>query len=107
VSTTSPEHSRKRKSSGRSATSESVVRYQFLGLQTLSLGRQAPISGADAFAAGLLPLVQALQSSGATTLEALARDLNGRGVRPPRADEEAKQREYLVRHAGPLSGIVQ
>jgi len=42
------------------------------------------ISGADAFAAGLLPLVQALQSSGATTLEALARGLNGRGVRPPR-----------------------
>src|SRR4051812_2283240 len=41
-----------------------------------SIGRQALISGADAFAASLLPLVQALQNSGATTLEALTRALN-------------------------------
>jgi len=33
------------------------------------IGRQALISGADAFAASLLPLVQALQNSGATTLK--------------------------------------
>jgi hypothetical protein len=49
-----------------------------------SVGRQALISAADAFAAGLLPIVQALQSSGATTLEALTRGLNERGVCPAR-----------------------
>jgi len=49
-----------------------------------SIGRQALVSGADVFAAGLLPLVQALQSSGATTLDALTRGLNERGVRPAR-----------------------
>jgi hypothetical protein len=40
-----------------------------------SIGRQALVAGADAFAAGLLPSVQALQSSGATTLDALTRGL--------------------------------
>jgi DNA invertase Pin-like site-specific DNA recombinase len=49
-----------------------------------SMGRQALMSGADAFAAGLLPLVQALQTGGATTLEALTRGLNERGVRSAR-----------------------
>jgi len=49
-----------------------------------SIGRQALVSGADVFAAGLLPLVQALQSSGATTLDALMRGLNERGVRSAR-----------------------
>ena len=49
-----------------------------------SIGRQALVAGADAFAAGLLPLVQALQSSGAITLEALTRGLNERGVRSAR-----------------------
>src|SRR6266850_615336 len=34
-----------------------------------SIGRQALRAGADAFAAGLLPIVQVLQSSGATTLD--------------------------------------
>jgi DNA invertase Pin-like site-specific DNA recombinase len=46
-----------------------------------SVGRQALIDGADAFATGLLPIIQALQNSGATTLEALTRGLNERGVR--------------------------
>jgi DNA invertase Pin-like site-specific DNA recombinase len=49
-----------------------------------SIGRQALVAGADAFAAGLLPIVQTLQSSGATTLEALTRGLNERGVRSAR-----------------------
>jgi DNA invertase Pin-like site-specific DNA recombinase len=43
-----------------------------------AIGREALVSGADAFAAGLLPLVRALQNSGATTLEALTRGLNER-----------------------------
>jgi DNA invertase Pin-like site-specific DNA recombinase len=41
-----------------------------------SIGRRALISGADAFAASLLPLVRALQTGGASTLEALTRGLN-------------------------------
>jgi DNA invertase Pin-like site-specific DNA recombinase len=49
-----------------------------------SIGRQALVASADAFAAGLLPIVQTLQSSGATTLEALTRGLNERGVRSAR-----------------------
>jgi DNA invertase Pin-like site-specific DNA recombinase len=48
------------------------------------IGRNSLISSADAFAAGLLPLVQSLQSCGARTLEALTRGLNERGVRPAR-----------------------
>jgi DNA invertase Pin-like site-specific DNA recombinase len=49
-----------------------------------SIGRQALVAGADAFAASLLPIMQALQSSGATTLDELTRGLNERGVRPAR-----------------------
>ena len=49
-----------------------------------SLGREALISGADLFAANLLPLVRAIQSTGAVTLEAISCALNERGVRPAR-----------------------
>jgi DNA invertase Pin-like site-specific DNA recombinase len=49
-----------------------------------SIGRQALAASADAFAAGLIPIIQALQSSGATTLDALTRGLNERGVRSAR-----------------------
>src|SRR5207253_1941010 len=49
-----------------------------------SIGRQALAASADAFTAGLLPIVQAPQSSGATTLDELTRGLNERGVRTAR-----------------------
>jgi DNA invertase Pin-like site-specific DNA recombinase len=49
-----------------------------------ALGREASISGADLFAANLLPLVRAIQSTGAVTLEAISCALNERGVRPAR-----------------------
>jgi DNA invertase Pin-like site-specific DNA recombinase len=52
-----------------------------------SVGREALIDGADAFAAGLLPIIRALQSSGATTLEALTQGLNERGVRSARGGQ--------------------
>jgi DNA invertase Pin-like site-specific DNA recombinase len=52
-----------------------------------SMGRQALAASADAFAAGLLPIVRALQSSGATTLEALTRGLNEREVRSARGSQ--------------------
>jgi DNA invertase Pin-like site-specific DNA recombinase len=47
-------------------------------------GREAQVSCANDFAAKLLPLVHAIQNSGATTLEAITRALNQRGVRPAR-----------------------
>ena len=49
-----------------------------------TLGRAALVSGADQFAANLLPLVRAIQSTGAVTLEAITCALNERGVRPAR-----------------------
>jgi DNA invertase Pin-like site-specific DNA recombinase len=49
-----------------------------------SMGRQVLTAGADAFAAGLMPIVQALQSAGATTIDALTCGLNERGVRSAR-----------------------
>jgi DNA invertase Pin-like site-specific DNA recombinase len=49
-----------------------------------SLGRQTLVSAADEFAASLLPLFNAIRSTGATTLEAITRALNERGVRPAR-----------------------
>src|ERR1700704_4629519 len=53
-------------------------------INAASLGRQAQTSGADQFAANLLPLVQAIQSTGAVTLEAITGALNERGIRPAR-----------------------
>ena len=49
-----------------------------------SLGRQAQTAVADQFTANLLPLVKAIQSTGAVTLEAITRALNERGVRSAR-----------------------
>jgi DNA invertase Pin-like site-specific DNA recombinase len=49
-----------------------------------TLGRAALISGADQFAANLLPLVRAIQNTGAITLEAITCALNDRGIRPAR-----------------------
>jgi hypothetical protein len=47
-------------------------------------GRQMQIAAADEFVAGLMPLVRAIQKTGAGTLEAITRALNERGVRPAR-----------------------
>ena len=49
-----------------------------------SIGRQTLVASADAFATGLLPIVRTLQSAGATTLDAITRGLNERGVRTAR-----------------------
>jgi DNA invertase Pin-like site-specific DNA recombinase len=46
-----------------------------------SVGRTVQITAADEFAAGLLPIVKAIRATGATTLEAITRALNDRGVR--------------------------
>src|SRR3954471_24438145 len=49
-----------------------------------SLGRATQALTADQFAARILPLVATIQSSGARTLEAITRALNGRGIRSAR-----------------------
>src|SRR3954447_15700012 len=49
-----------------------------------ALGRKALVATADQFAANIIPLVRAIQSTGATTLEAITCALNERGVRPQR-----------------------
>jgi DNA invertase Pin-like site-specific DNA recombinase len=52
-----------------------------------ALGREALISGPDQFAASLVPLVRAIQGTGAVTLEAITRALNERGPRRRSAEE--------------------
>jgi len=47
-------------------------------------GRQMQIAAADEFVAGLMPLVRAIQKTGAGTLEAITCALNERGARPAR-----------------------
>jgi DNA invertase Pin-like site-specific DNA recombinase len=47
-------------------------------------GRQIQIVAADQFASDLLPVIDAVRRTGATTLEAITRALNDRGIRPAR-----------------------
>src|SRR4051794_17202206 len=47
-------------------------------------GPENQIAAADQFAAGLLPIIEAIRRTGATTLEAITRALNERGIRPAR-----------------------
>jgi DNA invertase Pin-like site-specific DNA recombinase len=47
-------------------------------------GRQVQIAAADQLASGLLPVIDAIRGTGATTLEAITRALNDRGIRPAR-----------------------
>jgi DNA invertase Pin-like site-specific DNA recombinase len=49
-----------------------------------ALGRSVQTSAADQFVMGLMPMVQAIRSSGATTLEAITVALNQRGIRSAR-----------------------
>jgi hypothetical protein len=49
-----------------------------------SVGRTVQINAADELAAGLLPIVNAIRATGATTLEAITPALNDRGVRSAR-----------------------
>src|SRR3979411_709095 len=49
-----------------------------------SVGRTVQITAADEFAAGLVPILRAAQSEGATTLRAMAQALNRRGIKSPR-----------------------
>jgi DNA invertase Pin-like site-specific DNA recombinase len=52
--------------------------------QAGELGRSVQIADADAFVAGLMPVIEAIRGTGATTLEAMTQALNRRGIRSPR-----------------------
>jgi hypothetical protein len=78
-----------------------------------SIGRQALVAGADAFAAGLLPIVQTLQSSGREIWTARLKQARGhagfrdrahagprsRGAAPPIAERFQAVRRPLARHS--------
>lgn len=49
-----------------------------------ALGREVQVSEADRFAANILPLIRAIQGSGATSLNAITDALNNRGIRSAR-----------------------
>jgi DNA invertase Pin-like site-specific DNA recombinase len=52
--------------------------------QAGELGRNIQITAADAFVTGLMPVIEAVRSTGATTLEAITQALNQRGIRSAR-----------------------
>ncbi|MBR1194370.1 recombinase family protein [Bradyrhizobium sp. AUGA SZCCT0160] len=49
-----------------------------------SVGRATLVDAADQFALGLVPAVQAIRATGATTLESIAIELNQRGIKSAR-----------------------
>jgi DNA invertase Pin-like site-specific DNA recombinase len=55
--------------------------------QAGALGREAQAAGAEQFAASLIPVVQAIQQTGAKTLRALSAALNQRGIRSARGGQ--------------------
>ena len=55
--------------------------------QAAALGRNVQTAEADQFAADILPIVEGIRRSGATTLSAIADALNARGIRTARGRE--------------------
>ena len=53
-------------------------------LEAASRGRSVQTANADQFAANLVPVLNAIRSTGAPTLEAMTQALNQRGIRSPR-----------------------
>jgi DNA invertase Pin-like site-specific DNA recombinase len=71
--------------------------------QAGKLGRINQQATADAFVAEVIPIVRAIQAAGATTLEAITRALNQRGVRTARGTRwYASSVMNLLERAGKL-----
>src|SRR5215208_1752367 len=65
-----------------------------------SKSREVRIAKADQFAAKVLPIVERIKANGATTLRAIAADLNERHIKTPRGGEwSAKQVQLVVERA--------
>jgi hypothetical protein len=47
-------------------------------------GREAQRTAADQFAANVLPVIESIKAAGATSLDAIAKALNARGIRTAR-----------------------
>jgi DNA invertase Pin-like site-specific DNA recombinase len=70
-------------------------------------GRQIQIAAADQFASGLLPVIEAIRRTGATTLEAITRALNEHGIRPARGPRwYASSVANLLSRANKLAGML-
>ncbi len=52
--------------------------------QAAELGRTVQVTAADAFVAGLMPVIDAIRKTGVTTLQAMTQALNQRGIRSAR-----------------------
>lgn len=55
--------------------------------QAAALGREAQVNEADRFAANILPIIKAVQASGAKTLASISDALNNRGIRSARGGQ--------------------
>ena len=68
--------------------------------QAGELGRSVQTAAADAFVASLMPVIQAIRGTGATTLEAITQALNQRGIRSARGGPwRASSVAYLLDRA--------
>ena len=65
-------------------------------------GREAQRAGADQFAANVLPVIESIKAAGATSLDALAKALNARGIRTARG---GRWHSTTVRNLLARSGI--
>jgi DNA invertase Pin-like site-specific DNA recombinase len=52
--------------------------------QAGELGRSVQVATADEFVAGVMPIIEGIRNTGATTLESITQALNQRGIRPAR-----------------------
>jgi DNA invertase Pin-like site-specific DNA recombinase len=61
------------------------------------LGRSVQTAAADRFVASIMPVIHAIQGTGATTLEAITQALNQRGIRSARGGQwRASSVAYLL-----------
>ena len=65
-----------------------------------SKSREVRVAKADQFAANVLPIIERIKANGATTLRAVAAELNDRHIKTPRGGEwSAKQVQLVVERA--------
>lgn len=72
--------------------------------QAAAKGRDAQRAAADQFAANVLPIIESIKAAGATSLDAIAKALNARGIRTARGGRwhSTTVRNLLTRDACPI-----